>query len=75
MVQAHFFANSIGLLQVDIVDESLIAIAVDSVKKFARTSCHSIEANKISVAIQTEKVISAKGGRFEVSHLGGAPRR
>ena len=75
MVQAHLSAKIIGLLQADVVDESLIAIAADSMKKFVRTSHHSTEANKINVAIQTEEVTGAKRGRSEASHLGGASRQ
>ena len=68
-------ADNVGPQQADVVDESLIAIVVDSAKKFARASRHFTEVNKISVAIQTKKVTGAKGGRSEASHLGGAPRR
>ena len=74
MVRVHLPTDSIGLLQANIVDKSLIAIAVDSTKKFIRASRHSAEVNKINVAIQTEEVTSAKGSHFEASHLDGASR-
>ena len=74
MVQAHLLADSVGSLQADVVDESLIAIAANSVEKFARTSRHFVEMNKINVAIQTEEVIGAKGGRSKTSHFCDASR-
>ena len=51
MVRAPLPADRIGLLQADIMVESLIAIAADSIEKFARASRHSTEANKINVAV------------------------
>ena len=75
MIQAHLPTDSVGLFQADIVDESLIAIAVDSTEKFMRASRNFAEVNKINVAVQTKEVTDAKGGSSEASHLGSAPRR
>ena len=75
MVRTYLPVDSVGLLQTDVVDESLIAIAADTTEKFIRASYHSIKANKINMAVQTEEIIGAKEGHFETSHLGGASRR
>ena len=75
IVQMQLPTDSVGSHQVDVVDESLIAIAADRAEKFVRASRHSIEANNINVAIQTEEVTDAKGGHSETSRLGGASKR
>ena len=68
MAQVHFSADSVKLLLVNFLDESLKTVTADRAEKFARTSCYSAEANKVNAAVQTEKVTDVEKSCSEASH-------
>ena len=75
MDRAHLSVDSIKLLQADLLDESLLAVAVDSTEKFVRVFRYSTEANNIDTAIQTEEAIDAEEGCSGASRPGGVPKQ
>ena len=51
IAQTYLPTDVIKLLQTDCIDERLLAIVVDSMKKFARMAYYSIEPNKVHAAV------------------------
>ena len=63
----HLLVDSVKLLQFNFLDESLKAVTVDSIEKFARASRYFTEANKVDVAIQIEVAASTEEGYSRAS--------
>ena len=72
IAQAYLPADSVELLQVNFLDESLKVVTANSVEKFTRASRYSAKANKVDAAFQTEEAIGAKEGCSRASHSDNA---
>ena len=73
IIQAHFSSNPVPL-QTDCLDESLLAVAVDSVDIFVSVSHFPIEVSNIDVAIQIEGDVYVEEDCFIDSCLGDASK-